>query len=40
MSPVRYHPSTGIRPRFVDDMGAHGIVLPIELFRPDARFEG
>jgi pilus assembly protein CpaF len=31
--------ATGIRPRFVDELGAHGIVLPNELFRPDARIE-
>jgi pilus assembly protein CpaF len=37
---IGHFEATGIRPRFVDDMGAHGIVLPIELFRPDARFEG
>jgi len=31
--------ATGIRPRFVDELGAHGISLPKDLFRPDARFE-
>jgi len=31
--------ATGIRPRFVDELGAHGISLPNDLFRPDARFE-
>jgi pilus assembly protein CpaF len=31
--------ATGIRPRFVEELGAHGIVLPNELFRPDARIE-
>ncbi len=30
--------ATGIRPRFVDELGAHGITLPGDLFRPDARF--
>jgi len=31
--------STGIRPRFLDQVMAHGITLSSELFRPDARFE-
>jgi pilus assembly protein CpaF len=31
--------ATGIRPRFVDELGAHGISLPNDLFRPDARFD-
>jgi len=31
--------ATGIRPRFVDELGAHGITLSNDLFRPDARFE-
>lgn len=31
--------ATGIRPRFVDDLQAHGIVIPNELFRPDIRIE-
>ena len=31
--------ATGIRPRFVDELGAHGITLPNDLFRPDARFD-
>jgi pilus assembly protein CpaF len=31
--------ATGIRPRFVEELGAHGITLPNDLFRPDARFE-
>ena len=35
-----YFEATGIRPRFVDELGAHGIVLPHDIFRPDARLEG
>lgn len=31
--------ATGIRPRFVDELGAHGITLSNDLFRPDARFD-
>ena len=31
--------ATGIRPRFVDELGAQGISLPNDLFRPDARFD-
>ena len=31
--------AAGIRPRFVDELNAHGIVLPNDIFRPDARFE-
>ena len=31
--------ATGIRPRFLDEVMAHGISLSSELFRPDARFE-
>ncbi|MDQ3079763.1 MAG: CpaF family protein, partial [Pseudomonadota bacterium] len=31
--------ATGIRPRFVDELAAHGATLPNDLFRPDARFE-
>ena len=31
--------ATGIRPRFLDQVMAHGIVLSAELFRPDARFD-
>jgi pilus assembly protein CpaF len=31
--------ATGIRPRFLDQMMAHGISLSADLFRPDARFE-
>ncbi|MEO5641461.1 MAG: CpaF family protein [Sphingomicrobium sp.] len=29
----------GIRPRFADQVSSHGITLPAELFRPDAKFE-
>ena len=29
----------GIRPRFAEQVGTHGIDLPPELFRPDARFD-
>ena len=32
--------ATGIRPRFVDFALAHGVSLPTELFRPDAKFDG
>jgi len=32
--------ATGIRPRFLDQVMAHGIELSPELFRPDARLEG
>jgi pilus assembly protein CpaF len=31
--------ATGIRPRFLDQVMAHGITLSTDLFRPDARFE-
>ena len=31
--------ATGIRPRFLDQVMAHGITLPAELFRPDAKFD-
>jgi pilus assembly protein CpaF len=31
--------ATGIRPRFLDQVAAHGITLPAELFRPDTKFE-
>jgi len=30
--------ATGIRPRFLDQVMAHGITLSAELFRPDAKF--
>ena len=29
----------GIRPRFADQVSAHGITLPGDLFRPDAKFD-
>jgi pilus assembly protein CpaF len=32
--------ATGIRPRFLDQVMAHGITLSADLFRPDAKFEG
>ena len=31
--------ATGIRPRFLDHVIAHGVTLPAELFRPDAKFD-
>ena len=31
--------ATGIRPRFLDQVMAHGINLSADLFRPDAKFE-
>jgi pilus assembly protein CpaF len=31
--------ATGIRPRFLDNVTAHGLTLPAELFRPDMKFE-
>jgi pilus assembly protein CpaF len=31
--------ATGIRPRFLDQVMAHGIELSPELFRPDAKFD-
>jgi len=34
----RFEP-TGIRPRFADQLAAHGISLSSELFRPEARLE-
>ena len=34
----RFEPS-GIRPRFVDQLAAHGISLPNDLFRPDAKLD-
>ena len=32
--------ATGIRPRFLDQVMAHGITLATDLFRPDAKFDG
>jgi pilus assembly protein CpaF len=32
--------ATGIRPRFLDHVAAHGINLSADLFRPDAKFDG
>ncbi|MCL6730190.1 CpaF family protein [Sphingomonas hankyongi] len=32
--------ATGIRPRFLDQVMAHGITLSADLFRPDAKFDG
>ena len=32
--------AAGIRPRFYDQIAAHGLSLPPEVFRPDARLEG
>ena len=32
--------ATGIRPRFLDQVAAHGLKLPADLFRPDAKHEG
>jgi pilus assembly protein CpaF len=31
--------ATGIRPRFLDQVLAHGLTLSPELFRPDAKFD-
>ena len=31
--------ATGIRPRFLDQVMAHGISLSADLFRPDAKFD-
>ena len=31
--------ATGIRPRFIEQVAAHGMTLSAELFRPDARLE-
>ena len=31
--------ATGIRPRFLDQVAAHGLTLPADLFRPDAKHE-
>jgi pilus assembly protein CpaF len=31
--------ATGIRPRFIEQVAAHGISLSADLFRPDAKFE-
>ena len=31
--------ATGIRPRFLEHVMAHGITLSAELFRPDAKFD-
>ena len=31
--------ATGIRPRFLDQVMAHGITLSPDLFRPDAKFD-
>ena len=32
--------ATGIRPRFLDQVAAHGLKLPADLFRPDAKHDG
>jgi pilus assembly protein CpaF len=32
--------ATGIRPKFIEQVMAHGVTLSADLFRPDARFEG
>ena len=32
--------ATGIRPKFIEQVTAHGVTLSTELFRPDAKFEG
>jgi pilus assembly protein CpaF len=32
--------ATGIRPRFLDHVMAHGVTLAPDLFRPDRNFEG
>jgi pilus assembly protein CpaF len=34
----RFEP-TGIRPRFIDQLQAHGITLSTDLFRPDAKLD-
>jgi pilus assembly protein CpaF len=31
--------ATGIRPKFIEQVSAHGVTLSADLFRPDARFE-
>jgi len=31
--------ATGIRPKFIEQVSAHGVTLSSDLFRPDARFE-
>jgi pilus assembly protein CpaF len=31
--------ATGIRPRFLEQVMAHGVTLSADLFRPDARFD-
>jgi pilus assembly protein CpaF len=31
--------ATGIRPRFIDQVMAHGVTLSADLFRPDAKFD-
>jgi pilus assembly protein CpaF len=31
--------ATGIRPRFIDQVLAHGSTLSADLFRPDAKFD-
>jgi pilus assembly protein CpaF len=36
---IGHFEATGIRPRFLDHVVSHGITLPSELFRPDAKFE-
>jgi pilus assembly protein CpaF len=32
--------ATGIRPRFLEQVMAHGVTLSADLFRPDAKFDG
>jgi pilus assembly protein CpaF len=32
--------ATGIRPKFIEQVMAHGVTLSADLFRPDAKLEG
>jgi pilus assembly protein CpaF len=32
--------ATGIRPKFIEQVMAHGVMLSADLFRPDAKLEG
>jgi pilus assembly protein CpaF len=36
---IGHFEATGIRPKFLEDLSAHGIELSPELFRPDRRLD-
>jgi pilus assembly protein CpaF len=36
---IGHFEATGVRPKFMGELSDRGIMLPAELFRPDARIE-